>query len=699
LRSAQHRRDLLGRPVHLVEVVPEHLHRDVAAHAGDQLVEAHLDGLGDLVGISRNLREITLDPADQLLLGKLRIRPILARLQDDEHVGRVRRHRVGRQLGGARLGIDELHLRLLRHHPLDRHLHRLALLDRRCRNAERLDQQIAFVELRQEHRAERSESKRRHHKASHTRTDRQRRALHGPVETGFVALLQPRDDAAVLLLDLLRQPDRNHRRHEGEREDEGEGERDDDGQRHRSERFTLHAGQREQRYVDEDDDCLPVNRGADHLASGGCHGRKPFLDGQQATFMMLLFGKPPQRVFNDDDGAVDDQTEVQSPKAHQIGRDPSAQHTKACQHHGDRDDQRRDQGRTEVAEQQEEHDDDQHRAFGQVFRDRLDRRIDQLGAVQHRLNYDVRRQRSVDRLQFLSDRGRHDAAVLADPHDRRADDDFGTVLRCRTHADRLTRLHSRNLFDRDRHAVTCRDHGPGQLAGIANERIRANSQTFAIAIDEATADAGVIALQRISQVRQRDAERGQLLHVGHDEELLGVTANRVDTGEARCGLQKRRHDPVLRGAQVGRLVLFGRQSLALWRDVAAIGLLARFTGLVLVVLAMIETNGVHVHLAQACRDRTHFRVHAVGQILLHAPQTLAHLLAGEIDVRRVRKDRRDLREAVAAQRARIFQAGGAGERGFDWKRHLLLDQLGREGRRADVDLDLIVGDVRHRVDR
>ena len=139
LRLTQRRSDLLGRPVHLVEVVPEHLHRDVTAHAGDQLVEAHLDGLGDLVGIARDLRELTLDPADQLLLGKLRIRPILARLQDNEHVGCVRRHRVGRQLGGARLGIDELHLRLLRHHSLDRHLHRLALLDRRRRNTERLD--------------------------------------------------------------------------------------------------------------------------------------------------------------------------------------------------------------------------------------------------------------------------------------------------------------------------------------------------------------------------------------------------------------------------------------------------------------------------------------------------------------------------------------------------------------------------------
>src|SRR3546814_1528020 len=109
-----------------------------------------------------------------------------------------------------------------------------------------------------------------------------------------------------------------------------------------------------------------------------------------------------------------------------------------------------------------------------------------------------------------------------------------------------------------------------------------------------------------------------------DEELLGVTATRVDAGEARSGLEKRRADPVLRGAQVGRLVLFGRQSLALWRDVTAIGLLARFTGLVLVVVAMLETNGVHVYLAQAGRDRTHFGVHAIGQVLLHALQTFTH---------------------------------------------------------------------------
>src|SRR3546814_7702263 len=75
---------------------------------------------------------------------------------------------------------------------------------RRRRRSKRLDQQIAFIELRQEHRAERGEGQRRHHKARDTRPDRHGRTLHGPVQPGFVALLQPRDDAAVLLLDLLR---------------------------------------------------------------------------------------------------------------------------------------------------------------------------------------------------------------------------------------------------------------------------------------------------------------------------------------------------------------------------------------------------------------------------------------------------------------------------------------------------------------
>src|SRR3546814_2482508 len=106
------------------------------------------------------------------------------------------------------------------------------------------------------------------------------------------------------------------------------------------------------------------------------------LDAEQSAFMMLLLGKPAQRVFDNDDGAIDDQTEVQGAKAHQIGRDASTKHPEAGQNHGDRDDQSRDQRRAEVSEQHEEHDDDQNRALQQVIGNRLDRRIDQFGEIE-----------------------------------------------------------------------------------------------------------------------------------------------------------------------------------------------------------------------------------------------------------------------------------------------------------------------------
>ncbi len=49
------------------------------------------------------------------------------------------------------------------------------------------------------------------------------------------------------------------------------------------------------------------------------------------------------------------------------------------------------------------HDDDQQRALGKVLLDRGDGRVDQLGAVEHGLDDDVRRQRSVDRLHLFID--------------------------------------------------------------------------------------------------------------------------------------------------------------------------------------------------------------------------------------------------------------------------------------------------------
>ena len=203
------------------------------------------------------------------------------------------------------------------------------------------------------------------------------------------------------------------------------------------------------------------------------------------------------------------------------------------------------------------------------------------------MDHHIRGQGCVDCLEFLGDRCRHNAAVFSDPHDRGADDNFGSVLRRRAHANSLTRLDGGHLLDRDRHAIACRDNSSSQFSGIADQCVGTHRQTFAVAVYKAAAHAGVVLLQCIAKFGQGYAKRGQLLHIGHYKKLLGIAADRIDAGKAWGALEQRGDNPVLCRSQIGRLVDFGRQPLTLGRDIATVRLLARFARLVLVIIAVV----------------------------------------------------------------------------------------------------------------
>ena len=76
-----------------------------------------------------------------------------------------------------------------------------------------------------------------------------------------------------------------------------------------------------------------------------------------------------QAVFGDNDGAVGDKAEVERAHAHQIGADMSFFLDDACREHqhGDGNNERRDQRRTEISKQHEQDNDDEHRAFGKIW--------------------------------------------------------------------------------------------------------------------------------------------------------------------------------------------------------------------------------------------------------------------------------------------------------------------------------------------
>src|SRR3546814_11721741 len=77
------------------------------------------------------------------------------------------------------------------------------------------------------------------------------------------------------------------------------------------------------------------------------------------------------------------------------------------------------------------------------------------------------------------------------------------------------------------------------------------------------------------------------------------------------------------------------------------------------------------------------------QIFSGLKQAFPHLLAREIEIGVVGKDRRNLAEAIARDRARRIEPGNAGKRDFDRISDQLLDFDRRKTRVNRIDMNLI----------
>ena len=89
----------------------------------------------------------------------------------------------------------------------------------------------------------------------------------------------------------------------------------------------------------------------------------------------------PDHVLDHDHGAIDDQAEVERPQAQQAAGDAELQHAGEGEQHRQRNGQGDDQPGPQVAEEDEQHRDDQQAALEQVLAHRVDDVVDQLGAV------------------------------------------------------------------------------------------------------------------------------------------------------------------------------------------------------------------------------------------------------------------------------------------------------------------------------
>ena len=178
----------------------------------------------------------------------------------------------------------------------------------------------------------------------------------------------------------------------------------------------------------------------------------------------------------------------------------------------------------------------------------------------------------------------------------------------------------------------------GDLSGRADQVLRA------IALDVAGADVLVVARDGGEHVVERQIVGQQPLRTRRNDERLLVAADGVDFDRAGRLTQLRTNDPVLRRSQVRRRPL----------------------------RSFVRRHRVHEDLAEAGRDRARCRLESARQLRAHFRDPLGDELTREVDVGAVLEHDRDLRQAVARQRARVVQVRQSGHRGFDGKRDALL---------------------------
>ena len=183
----------------------------------------------------------------------------------------------------------------------------------------------------------------------------------------------------------MRQQQAGQHRHQRQRQDHRAGQGEDDRQRHRPEQLALDPFQGQDRQVDDHDDQFAEQ------------GRLADLDGGVADHVELgllrqvAVGEVADAVLDHDHRAVHDQAEVDGPQAQQAGGDAEAQHAGEGEEHRQRDGQRHDGRRPQVAQEEEQHGDDQQAALEQVAAHGVDDVVDQLGAVVDRLDLARRR--------------------------------------------------------------------------------------------------------------------------------------------------------------------------------------------------------------------------------------------------------------------------------------------------------------------
>jgi hypothetical protein len=325
------------------------------------------------------------------------------------------------------------------------------------------------------------------------------------------------------------------RRHDRQRHHERAEKSEEDGRSHRPEQFAFDAGERQDRQVHDGDNRLPEHARGSNLERRFLDDVHTLGDRHRRLRARLGLGEATRRVLHDDDRAVDDQAEVDGAEAHQVSRDPRRAHEEHGEQHRERDGDRDDDARPQIAEQQEEDAHDQRRADEEVLADRVNRVIDELRAVVKRLDERAWWKRALERRELGLHRVCHGARVLAHEHHGDSDRDFAVpVTRGRAAPQPSAESHVTHGRHSHGHALRGRaDDDVADVVRVLHQAFASDDEVLFVVLDVAAAGVGVRLLHRIRDLRDRDPGREEPLRIQHDLVLAVFSSEGVDLDHTR----------------------------------------------------------------------------------------------------------------------------------------------------------------------
>ena len=272
-----------------------------------------------------------------------------------------------------------------------------------------------------------------------------------------------------------------------------------------------------------------------------------------AAGVLPLF-EPLVNILDEDDRGVDHRPDGHgdSTERHDVGRESLVDHRDESQHDAHRDRQDRDQRAPYVQKKDEDHEGDDRHLLDERAAERVDRGLDQLGAVVRDQNLDTLRKSGLELGQPCLHGADHPQRVLAVAHDDDSADHLPFAVELDQAATHVRAdLHGRDVFQVDRGTrIAHPQRDAAQVFDVTHVAAAADRVLVSRELDGAATRVFVRLPHRSDHILDRDLEGQQAVGVDLNLVLAYEAADRGDLGNAGNALERVTHVPVLEAPEI-----------------------------------------------------------------------------------------------------------------------------------------------------